>query len=126
MARLFFTLALAHSAVALLKDVVYVEVVREDHVRISPNIVGDLAVGAAVDEEEGLLACATADAVINSCYSAGALETSAPDAVFEGCVCCESGNPVVSAYSNCAEYISDSVSGREASTIYSGNTSQLS
>ncbi|GAB1316598.1 hypothetical protein MFIFM68171_06808 [Madurella fahalii] len=118
MARQFlFALALAHRAIALLEG--YVDVVRVtkvDHIQIAPNLVADV-MGAAIDEDDGLRACATADAVISSCYSAGVLETDAPMAEFENCMCCQSSTPVVSAYSDCAEYIYSSASGSEASTV---------
>ncbi|KXX74549.1 hypothetical protein MMYC01_209227 [Madurella mycetomatis] len=113
--RLLFTLALAHRAAALLDGYV-VKVTKVEHIQLASNLFADV-VGAAIDEDDGLRACATADAVINSCYSAGALETDAPIAEFENCMCCQSNTPISSAYGDCAEYISSSVSGSDASTV---------
>lgn len=121
--RLLFTLALAHRAVALLDGYV-VKVTKVEHIQLASNLFPDV-VGAAIDEEDGLRACATADAVINSCYSAGALETDAPTAEFENCMCCQSNTPISSAYADCGEYISSSISGSDASTVLEGRLCQL-
>ncbi|KAL2021102.1 hypothetical protein VTK56DRAFT_7521 [Thermocarpiscus australiensis] len=115
--QLLFTLALARIAAGLLDGIVEVVVTKEDVYKVPANLVAGV-VDAAGEGDDGLLACATADAILSSCDARGVLETTAPVASRRNCLCCYSGTAAAPAYSSCASYVSNSLFGSDASTVY--------
>src|SRR4051812_12241157 len=98
--QLLPVLALARAAVAL----------RQGHV--DPNVFANVEARAATTTapplgSDGIFACATANAVINSCYNAGWLDDDAPAASSKSCLCCGSGRGFAADYSTCASYVYD-------------------
>lgn len=63
-------------------------------------------VALATTTNPGLLACATAEVLLEGCYSA--LPTTAPALQQAECFCCLSGDFVATIYSSCASYITAS------------------
>ncbi|KAK3312418.1 hypothetical protein B0H66DRAFT_538706 [Apodospora peruviana] len=95
MVRLYLTisaLTLAHTAAALL----------DGHIDV--NVVANV-LAQATTTNEGLLACATADAILNSCYSAGSLEPTLPTATIANCLCCYQDVELDVVYLACASYV---------------------
>ena len=80
-------------------------------------------VAAATTTDPGLLACATAEAVISVCFDIPNF-TNAPEATIASCLCCLQNTYLASEYGSCASYIKTSAS--KFSTEYSREYSQLS
>ncbi|KAM7198570.1 hypothetical protein V8F20_006100 [Naviculisporaceae sp. PSN 640] len=62
-------------------------------------------IAAATTTDEGLLACATADAITSSCYFAGSFDLTVPIQTIQQCLCCYSSIELDEIYLSCASYI---------------------
>jgi len=81
-----------------------------------------IVIAAATTTDPGLLACVTAEAILDACFAQPGF-TDAPDASQASCLCCYSGTYLEPAYSSCASYIS--VSAPSDTSDYSGKLDHL-
>ena len=75
-----------------------------------------LVVAAATTTDPGLMACATAEALADYCYSAGWLDATVPLQTEAACLCCYQGSYVANDFYSCASYIA--ASARTATAAY--------
>ncbi len=64
---------------------------------------------AATTTNPGLLACATAEGLIDGCYSAGIITSTVPFQTQAACLCCYQGTYVAPQYLSCESYIAASM-----------------
>ncbi|KAH8900062.1 hypothetical protein GQ53DRAFT_207924 [Thozetella sp. PMI_491] len=76
-----------------------------------------VVVAAATTTDPGLLACATVEAFVDGCYSAGYLDSTVPSATEAACLCCSKGTNIATAYSSCQSYVA--ASAKTATDAYS-------
>ncbi|KAB5577800.1 hypothetical protein GE09DRAFT_1260652 [Coniochaeta sp. 2T2.1] len=76
------------------------------------NLVGAAAAATTTAADPGAAACATAYAIVDSCYSASPGLSTAPESEAAACLCCVGSTVEVDGfYSSCAEYIAESYPG---------------
>ncbi|KAK3390331.1 hypothetical protein B0H63DRAFT_111744 [Podospora didyma] len=98
--QLLPALAWAQTAVAVLQGHIDANVFANVEARAATTTAPPLG-------SDGIFACATANAVLSSCYNAGWLDDEAPVASSRSCLCCGSGHGFAADYSTCASYIYD-------------------